>query len=61
MIKGSDDTYLLNVGVKEFETSGGYVTGIVIYCSDDNSPNDGDFYYAIYNMEQYLQFHASGY
>lgn len=60
MVKGRDDIYLQNVGVKEFETSGDYVTGIVMYCSDDNSPNDGDFYYAIYNMEQYLQYHASG-
>ena len=61
MVKGRDDIYLQNVGVKEFEkTNDGYVSGIVIYCSDDNSPNDGDFYYAIYNMEQYLQYHASG-
>ena len=58
MIKGRDDMYLLNAGVKNFETSDGYVSAIVFYCSDDNSPNDGDFYFAIYNMEQYLQYHA---
>ena len=50
---------LLNASVRSFEKSGGYISAIIFQLSDDDSTNDGDMYFAIYNMEQYLQWMAT--
>ena len=50
---------LLNASVRSFEKSGGYISAIIFQLSDDDSTNDGDMYFAIYNMEQYLQWMAN--
>ena len=50
---------LLNASVRSFEKTSGVISAIIFQLSDDQSTNDGDLFFAIYNMEQYLQWMAT--
>ena len=50
---------LLNASVRSFEKTNGVISAIIFQLSDDQTTNDGDLFFAIYNMEQYLQWMAT--
>ena len=49
---------ILNGSVRGFETSNGNISAVIFQLSDDQTTNDGDLFFSIYNMKDLLVYHA---
>ena len=52
-------TFITNASVNSFEFSGGYISAIRFLVRDEDGSVDGDLYFSIYNMEQFIQYMTS--